>query len=295
MISLTAMAVILSFAQLSVNAQEKKEEKKVIKVVVQADDDGEVRIDTTIILNGDFDGNWKELITDEDLRKKVEEIDIKVMSDDDGKIMVMTQGKAKQKYMYITTTEEDGEMQVEVEEITGGDGGEFEIEEIMGDSTKTFIIKHTSGDDDGKVMIWHSDGDDNKGAVKKDVIVRKLNGGKAVFISSSVEVSDIGETEKNMLADQGVKISKEGLDIDELEVSFTVPEGNIKVAFGTSGMSDLSVSLLDHNGHVIFMEELKQIKGKYIREMELTGPAKGKYFLHISSGKKSVIKKIALD
>ena len=70
------LLIIASLTFSLVNAQEEKEEEKIVKIKIIEEDDGNISIDTTIILDEDFDGDWGALVDDEELLKKLEEMDI---------------------------------------------------------------------------------------------------------------------------------------------------------------------------------------------------------------------------
>ena len=335
---------LLAMTSYSGYAQDKKVEKKMIKIKLQTDEDGTVSLDTTIFIEGDFDEDWKNMIIDEDLKKKLEDIDIMLDTDGDGKVMVMRSASKGHNYVYVTTSEdEEGELNMKVKQIKK----DIMIEEVGGDSTKTYIIKQVSTEGGDDAMIWNTDGDDDvivfdkghkvaitktldmdievidgdsvltytikvddgdtgankvmvwttddKNASDKEVFVHKMKDGKAIIFESKVELSDISEAEQKMLEGAGIKMGKEALKIDAVTVTGVPISGNIKVEFPASGLENLSVSLLNEKGNTIFMEELMAIKGKYIREMELPGKGSGIYFLHISSGKQSLTRKILLE
>ena len=59
------LMIMAAFTFTQATAQETKEEKKVIKIRMVTDDDGNTTIDTTIILDEDFEGDWKALNEDD--------------------------------------------------------------------------------------------------------------------------------------------------------------------------------------------------------------------------------------
>ncbi len=135
-------------------AQEEKETKKVIKLKVETDDDGNVSIDTTIILDGEFDGDWKTLIDDEEVLEKLKNIEIEIEEGENGesKVMVWTSDDGEHEFMHDVMLEELEGDSVKVIVLTT-DGGEENIEVI----TKKEVIVIRDGKDDGK-----------KGKKKKD-------------------------------------------------------------------------------------------------------------------------------
>ena len=159
MLRAAVLMVMALFTFATVNAQEEKEEKKVIKIKMMADEDGNVTMDTTIVLDEDFDGNWEDIIDDEDVLKKIKDIHIDLDLDDHKNVYLIDAPHTQKKAYYYSIDEDDGNIRVEVEQ---GDNLEDIYVTAEGDTTMTFVVKSAAGDKDGeeKIMIWHSkDGD----------------------------------------------------------------------------------------------------------------------------------------
>jgi hypothetical protein len=107
-------------------------------------------------------------------------------------------------------------------------------------------------------------------------------------------VTDISEEEKAMLENAGLKMGDDPLDLGDLQIMIESGDGNIKIAFTAHELKNVQISLLDEKAKQLFLEELKLIDGKYIREIEIPND-KGNYFLHIKAGKESLTRKISMD
>lgn len=156
------LMIMAAFTFSSATAQEEKEEKKIMKIKMTADDDGNVTIDTTIVLDEDFEGDWKALIDDEELLEQIENIEIDLNLDDDGNIyLIKSPHTTKKAYYYSVESDDDGEVTVKVEHEME-DIHDIHVKTIEGDTTLTFVIKTDCKESDGEkqVMIWHTDGDD---------------------------------------------------------------------------------------------------------------------------------------
>lgn len=207
---LLALAVLmLSYAY----AQEEKEEKKVIKIKMVTDDEGNVNIDTTIVIGDDFDGDWKDLIEDKELLEKLENITIDVEVDEEGVIYLKSDGSSENHYMYVTTEEEDGEMKVMVK-MDGGEAivHDIHVESVEHDSVYTYTIKTTGDGEDGehKVIMWTTD-DKGSEEMKFDILLDKVEGDsvKVIMVSS-------GDGEKvEVIKKSEVIIIKEDCDDDK--------------------------------------------------------------------------------
>ena len=127
------LMIMAAFTFTQATAQEEKEEKKVIKIRMVTDDDGNTTIDTTIVLDEDFDGDWKALIEDEELLEQIENIEIDLNLDDDGNIyLIKSPHTTKKAYYYSVESDDDGEVTVkvehEMEDIHDFDWRRFQLE-----------------------------------------------------------------------------------------------------------------------------------------------------------------------
>lgn len=151
------LLIVASFTFSLVNAQEVKEEKTVmIKMVTE--EDGNINLDTTIILNEDFDGDWTTVTDDEELLKKLEELDIDLDLDGTQKVYMIKAPETSQKaYYYSVETNDEGEVVVEVEGDSDGTHNVW-VSEVDGDSTITIVLKsedckHKSHDGEHKMIV----------------------------------------------------------------------------------------------------------------------------------------------
>jgi len=173
------MFIMAAFTFTSAFAQEEKEEKKLIKVKVMADEDGNISIDTSFVLDEDFDGDWKALIKDEELLEKLESIEIDLDLDEDGNIYLIKSPHTTQKtYFYSADTDDDGKVTIDVEVESGDeDIHEIIVKEIDGDSTMTIVLKSAGckkEENEYIVMIWHDmDGEEE---ITHDIIMEQIDG-----------------------------------------------------------------------------------------------------------------------
>lgn len=311
------MLMIAAFSFSSTYAQEVKKEMKVVKIKVSADDDGKVSVDTSFVLDEEFDGDWKALVADEEMLEKLEEMDIQIdIAGDESKIMVWHgEGDHKHKAHNEMFYSDEMDMDVEIEVVDGDtimkytitmDGEEHEnsgdvmfwsTDEEGGSHgkvmTKTIIIET---DDDGNIIKEEisSDGENYFFHGDKDIELIEIDGhhGTMLYISS-IKVSEPDGGEMSMLEDANVKMGKEALHLHDLSINKA--HDNIKLSFYANELKNLSIAVYNAWGKQIYLEELKTFDGKYIREMELSGDEDDEYYLHIRSGKKSLTKKINLD
>jgi len=229
------MLVMAMFTFTLANAQEEEKIEKVVKIKIIEEDDGNISIDTTIVLDEDFDGDWGALVDDEELLKKLEEMDIDLDIHEGSKVYLMKSPQTtKSGYFYSVDSDDDENVVVEIK--TDGEGSEnIWVSEVDGDSTITIMMtsadcKHEKHDgehkvvvsktmnveveegDDGEVvtytiktsgkdgekedvMVWTSDGDEE---VTYDIIMENMEGDscKMIIITAGEDGEDIKVVKK---------------------------------------------------------------------------------------------------
>lgn len=223
------MLVMAMFTFTLANAQEEKEEKKVIKMKVLAEDDGNLRIDTMIVLDEDFDGDWEKITDDEEILEKLKEMDIDIDIDAESEVYIIRAPHTEKKaYYYSSDTDEEGNVFVEIE--SGSEGAQnVWVSQADGDSTITIVMKSAdckhkshdgehkvivsktmnvevetedgdtvitytihSGDEDGEedVMIWTSDGNEE---ISYEILMEQIDGdsGKIIIMTTGDDGEEI--------------------------------------------------------------------------------------------------------
>lgn len=290
--------ILAAFTFSSATAQEVKEEKKIIKIKMITDDDGNVTIDTTIVLDEDFDGDWKTLIEDE------HDIHVKTIEGDTTLTFVIKtadckkEGAEKHVMIWSSDGKDMGEHDIILKKLDGDSNVMIVTtvsaeEEVHGDAGMSFVT--VTVDDDGNVVKKHIRTEGGEFYMDGNDIEVKDIDGAIVIISTTIIVMDAGDSEKAMLEEAGVKMGKDPLHIHDFKISMEPHTDNIKVEFTVHDLSNVSISFLDGNGKQIFLAELKALDGKYIREIEIPDGDKGDYFFHVLSGRESMTKKITLE
>ncbi|MEN8225999.1 MAG: hypothetical protein ABFS05_11645 [Bacteroidota bacterium] len=174
--------IVAVFTFVSVHAQSAKDEKKVIKVMVMADVDGDISIDTTIMLDDDFDGDWKALVDDEELLKELEDININLEMDEAGGVHIMSSEISGRKYIYVTDSAADCKHKhhAKGKNITISKKMDVNVEVKDGDTIMTYTIETEGGDDaQTNVMVLTSD---NEEEMKHDILLKKIHGDSCKII-----------------------------------------------------------------------------------------------------------------
>jgi hypothetical protein len=82
----------------------------------------------------------------------------------------------------------------------------------------------------------------------------------------------------------------ENADFGKIKVVPIVGKNLIRVSLDLSGKENTVIKINDEKGKVVFEEKIKDLTGKYIRDIDMTGNEKGKYSLGIERGKSSITK-----
>ncbi|RLD81330.1 MAG: hypothetical protein DRJ15_04670 [Bacteroidetes bacterium] len=239
------LLIAASFTFSLANAQEVKEEKTVmIKMVTE--EDGNISLDTTIILDEDFDGDWTSVTDDEELLKKLEELDIDLDLDGTQKVyMIKAPETSKKAYFYSVEIDDEGEVVVEVE---GGSSGSQNVwvSEVDGDSTITIVLKS----EDCK----HK----NHDGEHKMVVSKTMN--------VEVETED-GDTVITYTIKTGGEEGEEDVMIwhsdDNEEISYEILMKQIegdssKIIIMTTGKAGEEIKVVKHKEVIIITEEVKE-------------------------------------
>lgn len=243
------LMIMAAFTFSQATAQETKEEKKIIKIKIVEEDDGNISIDTTFVLDEDFDGDWGALVDDEELLKKLEEMDIDLDIHEGSKVyMIKSPPTSKSAYYY--SVDSDGGENVVVEVKTGGEGTEniwvseidgdstitimlqsadckhekhdgehkvvvsktmnVEVETEDGDTVVTYTIKSTEGDSKHEdIMIWTSDGNEK---ITHDIIMEKMDSDSTTVIIMTT--GDDGESIKVVKETKVIILTEEEVEHD---------------------------------------------------------------------------------
>lgn len=104
-----------------------------------------------------------------------------------------------------------------------------------------------------------------------------------------IPAEDIARLSKTALSPAS---SAEPLGIAEINVR-PVGKGTIQLRFPARSLTSFEVSLFDENGTLLYQESIKKNSGDYDKRIEVEN--KPPFFLKISQGKKTLIKKIIPD
>jgi len=82
----------------------------------------------------------------------------------------------------------------------------------------------------------------------------------------------------------------ENTDFGKIKVTPLMGKNMVRISLDLSGKETTVISIKDEKGKSIFEEKIKDLTGKYVRDIDMTGNANGKYNLGIERGKSSLTK-----
>lgn len=124
------------------------------------------------------------------------------------------------------------------------------------------------------------------------------SGGKKIrkkcIIMSKVKIDDASKEEKEA-AGYGNGAKTKELDIDELTFSPNPGKGKFDLGFELVKKGDVEIRITDLNGKELFKESLKNFKGEYKKQIDISDNSKGIYLLNIRQDNRQLCKKIVIN
>jgi hypothetical protein len=82
----------------------------------------------------------------------------------------------------------------------------------------------------------------------------------------------------------------ENADFGKIKVTPLMGKKLIRVSLDLSGKENTVIKINDEKGKAVFEEKIKDLMGKYVRDIDMTGNEKGKYSLSIERGKSNIVR-----
>ena len=277
-----------------------KEEMKVVSVTESGEEvkKGEMKVIMITDENGKVDKTVETYSLDdkEKVKKMLKEKGIEMnFGEDSGYKFVVGEGSGKN--IMIQTTEEDSEENDKGEVITkkvkvyefksDGEPGEnvfinedveVDIEEIEGEDGVKKIVKVFAGDGgEENAFIFKSNGKMEEGKVM--VFVRKE--------TASSTSSELPTSIKEVYSDD--------TNLKDLNLYPNPTNGNFKMNFTSEKPSDIQLSITDAKGSKIYKKQLRNFKGEFNEDFDLSREEAGVYFFNLNSKDQSISKQIIVQ
>jgi hypothetical protein len=154
------------------------------------------------------------------------------------------------------------------------------------------VNKHSKDSADGQFFTYSASSGRNRMTIRKR---RSGNEGDENFeyMMPPMPPSHSGVEEMNLyFPDMPIGID-ENADFGKIKVTPLMGKDIIRVSLELSGKENTVIKIIDEKGKAVFEEKIKDLTGKYVRDIDMTGNAKGKYSLSIDRGKSSISKQFS--
>jgi hypothetical protein len=224
----------------------------------------QVSVTKTIIID---DGNNDESGS----RKKVKVVssngkdDQVIVMDEDGKV--------------ITSDANGTSANVVVRRLKKGEKMDPEMEKILKENN----IDIKNGGEGKQVIIKNSTGKDGK--TNKDI---------KVYIFKKIEVQTLTDADKKQLpADVAKSIARANL-FDNLSVSPNPTDDACNISYTSKSKEPLQIKVYDVNGKTVYTETDANVNEQVNKTLSLKDLGEGTYFVHLTQGKQSEIRKMVV-
>ncbi|MEM6263227.1 MAG: T9SS type A sorting domain-containing protein [Bacteroidota bacterium] len=106
---------------------------------------------------------------------------------------------------------------------------------------------------------------------------------------------DLDEDEKEQLSSAGVSNLENTLQVEDLTFYPNPSNGQFNLAFFAKEKGDLSIRIMDAQGKSVYEERFPDFEGAYENQIDLTGIAKGVYFLQLVQNEQAINKKLVVQ
>jgi hypothetical protein len=211
------------------------------------------------------------------------------------KIVVIKQGK-KDGDIVIPEIEENGT--ISIESRTTKDGK----------PTKKLVIKDIDHLSDSMLLLVHdfkdAESEMNRNGdlerlhqqivnvdVKDDGTGQKIT---KIVIIANIRITDASADDANKLG-KPAGISDNKLSVKEMKFYPNPGDGKFTLSFNLPEEGNTDVTIMNLDGKSIYSEKLASFKGQYEKQIDISSNPKGVYFVKITQGEHSQLKKIVLE
>lgn len=311
-----SIAFLLSSACIqTLSAQDKEVKKGQMTLVIEEDKDGQVtKFDSTFSIEDKE--KVEAILKARGIEWKADEIGtniIRVDSDGENNFVSIDNknvGDKEVKFikvMQFDTEGEDGESQdINIEVIV--DEAIKEAVEMSqeykftheGGETKVFVVKKDV-DGSGEDVDVKVNADGTKTVTVKKIVVEGGEEGELHELIMNNTMVFVIDTETDSKANKKGLPSKieeeklENLEISKLKLFPNPTNGDFNMSFKSNKAKDIRISITDAKGSEVYEKELKQFKGKFNEDFDLSNQEPGLYFFNIITGNEKETRKIIVQ
>jgi hypothetical protein len=154
------------------------------------------------------------------------------------------------------------------------------------------VNKHSKDSSGGQFFTY------NASSGKNRMMIRKMRAGNDEdenfeYMMPPRPPSHSGVEEMNLdYPDMPTGID-ENADFGKIKVTPLEGKNIVRISLDLSGKETTVIKINDEKGRAVFEEKVKDLTGKYVRDIDMSGNARGKYSLGIDRGKSSITKQFS--
>lgn len=114
-------------------------------------------------------------------------------------------------------------------------------------------------------------------------------------LDSMMQHVKILKLNKDEMRERKATENKNELDVEQLNFYPNPNNGLFKLRFNLSEKATTVINITGASGKEVFTEKLKAFSGVYEKDIDLTGQAKGIYYLTVKHGKQAVVRKLVIE
>jgi len=224
--------------------------------------------------------NGQETVTESDeLTPEIKE----KLKNDGISVEELESGKAGEHKKIIINKEiegEEGDGKAEKVIIQSGDMNDPELKKMMEENN----VKMTTEDGQTKVIV---DGKEVTSADSKDH--------KHKIVKVVIKKIELTEPNSAEYKKAGIQEPKEKLEVQNMNASPNPSNGKFRVSFSSPDKANVNLTVRNIEGKEVYNELISNFNGNYDKEIDLNTSNKGIYFVTLTQGKKSTMKKLIVD
>jgi hypothetical protein len=113
-----------------------------------------------------------------------------------------------------------------------------------------------------------------------------------VFVFSKMEVKKLSDEDKKQLPANASKAIQNAKPFDDLNVAPNPTDDACKISYKSSSKEPLQINVYDENGKTVYTETDKNVSEQINKIIFLKELGKGIYFVHLTQGKQSEVRKV---
>lgn len=215
-----------------------------------------------------------------------------IVMDGDGKVITHTKSgnaSSEKTEAHVIVMDGDGKVisseggkegKVVIKHLKPGEKMDPEIEKLM--KEHGFDYNYTT-EDGGAQKIVIKNHENKNGKESKEV---------KVFVFSKMEVKTLSEAEKKQLPADASKALKNGKTFENLNVAPNPTEDACTVTYKSVSKEPLQIKIYNSEGKTVMSETESNVSDSVSKELSLKGLGQGVYFVHLTQGKQSEVRKV---